>query len=225
MAEKIGIQVNLLAFDTSYNACSIALSKNGKVKVLHEVLPRQQAQCLLPMIQALLLDASLTLNHLDAVAYACGPGSFTGIRIASSVAQGLGLALTKPIIQLSSLALLAQAAFLEKKWEKILVAVDARMQQIYWAKYVVKAGIVELLDTEQLTHANAISLPQGKDWYGVGDGWEGYAENLIHTLSFTPYDIVSTQLPTADALMPLMLARLAKKEVITPKEAIPTYLR
>src|SRR5690349_9145853 len=139
MASKI-----ILAFDTSTSACTVALQNGDFVSVRHQLAPKQQAQLILPMINELLSSTSLTANELDAIAYGCGPGSFTGIRIASSVAQGIGFAINKPIIPVSSLAALAQTAFLEQQWTRLLVAVDARMGKIYWANYVINpSGIAE----------------------------------------------------------------------------------
>src|SRR5690606_29845388 len=105
--------MKLLAIDTSAQACSIALQIDDEVKVWHEVVPMQQAQLILPRINQLLQESNLSLNQLDAVAFGCGPGSFTGVRIATSLAQGLGYALNIPLIPISSLAGLAQAAYAE----------------------------------------------------------------------------------------------------------------
>src|SRR5471032_2163673 len=105
--------MKILAIDTSANACSVALLINNETLSSHKVIPMQQAQLILPMIEELLLTANITLNQLDALAFGCGPGSFTGVRIAASVAQGLAVAHDLPVISVSSLQALAQAAFLQ----------------------------------------------------------------------------------------------------------------
>ena len=105
--------MKILAIDTSSNACGVALLCNNEVKALHELAPMQQTQKILPMIDALLGEAKVSLNQLDALAFGCGPGSFTGVRIAVSVMQGLGYAMNLPLIPVSSLAALAQAAYVE----------------------------------------------------------------------------------------------------------------
>src|SRR5690348_12267838 len=127
--------MKLLALDTSSIACSVALLLDGDVHYLHKIAPMQQAKLILSMIEELLKTHSLKVNHLDAIAYGCGPGSFTGLRIACSVAQAFGLAADKPLIPISSLAALAQATYIEHQEKKVLAAIDARMDQIYWAAY------------------------------------------------------------------------------------------
>ena len=158
--------MKMLAFDTSAGACSVALLNNESVEISHIVAPMQQAKLLLPHIQNLLNQAGLALKDLDAIAYGQGPGSFTGIRIAASVAQGLGYASGLPIVPVSSLAILAQTAFLEEKWDKCLVAVDARTEQVYWAHYVANnSGLMELKAKYRINllwNAASNLLPQRK---------------------------------------------------------------
>ena len=133
--------MKILAIETSSHACSVALLNEDKVKISHIISPMQQAKLILPMIDELLKSSALTLNDLDAIAYGCGPGGFTGVRIAASVAQGLGFAVKLPIIPISSLAVMAEAAFLERQWRKLLVAVDARADQIYWIEHVTESRV------------------------------------------------------------------------------------
>ena len=121
--------MKILAFDTSSNACSVALLNGSAVHSSNKTLPMQQAKLILPMIHTLLDECSVGLEELDAIAFGCGPGSsFTGIRIATSVAQGLGFATQKRLISVSSLAALAQTAYLAHGKERVFVAVDARME-------------------------------------------------------------------------------------------------
>ena len=127
--------MNLLAIETSDAACSIALQVGDAIHARHEVIPMQQSQVVLPWIDELLRAKSITLNQLDAIAFGCGPGSFTGIRLATSIAQGLGYGAGLPLIPVSSLAILAQTAYQTLGWDRVLVAVDARMQEIYTGAY------------------------------------------------------------------------------------------
>lgn len=218
-------RVNILAFDTS-SACSIALQQGHQVKAMHEIAPMQQARLILPMIQELLDSSSLMLSQLDAIAYGCGPGSFTGIRIASSVAQGLSFAAQLPIIKISSLAALAQAVFLEQKWPRLLVAVDARMGEVYWASYEVNpSGSVKLLDQEIVCAPDLITVPEGENWYAVGDGWDSYSEIMIKRLGFKPQAVHSKSLPTAEAVLKLASIKFTQGDLLKTSEAIPTYLR
>lgn len=219
--------MNLLAFDTSSEASSAALLHHEVVKVVDQVAPMQQAKQLLPLIKTLLESNSLILKDLDAIAYGCGPGSFTGIRIASCVAQALGFVAEKPIIQISSLAAMAEGAYLSHQWKNVLVAVDARMGQIYWAVYRISQGHMELEGEEHICDPHKITLPIEKDavWYGIGDGWAKYENNLTSTLGFKPKDINSAYIPKAAALIELAKVKYEQQDFIAASEALPDYLR
>jgi len=216
--------MKMLGFDTSTSACTVALLNGDVVSVRHQHAPMQQAHLILPMIQELLDSSSLTVNELDAIAYGCGPGSFTGIRISNSVAQGIGFAIQKPIIPISSLATLAQTAFLEQQWSRLLVAMDARMGKIYWATYTINAsGLAELIGNERLSQPEEITSSYHTDLYGIGDGWEAYKDILIGS-NLTLKGIDARQLPSAKALLQLATLKYEKGEWITAAQALPVYL-
>jgi tRNA threonylcarbamoyladenosine biosynthesis protein TsaB len=193
----------------------------------------QQASLILPMLQQILADASLSLNQLDMIAYGCGPGSFTGIRIACAVAQGLGFAYSLPIMPISSLAALAQAAWMEHQWPQLLVAVDARMGEVYWSVYTKQLGTdyVDLIGQEHLYKPESVIIPSNielnsANWYGLGDAWLPYKSQMLAVLGIEPCAFSTEQQPTADAIL-----RLAKRKLeqggsgIQATEAIPIYLR
>jgi tRNA threonylcarbamoyladenosine biosynthesis protein TsaB len=216
--------MKILAFDTSTSACSVALQNGDLVSVLHQIAPMQHAQLILPMIYKLLGSHSLAPNELDAIAYGCGPGSFTGIRIASSVAQGIGFAIKKPIISVSSLATLAQTAYLEQQWTKLSVAMDARMGKMYWATYEINpSGVAELIGNEQLGSPYEVTYTDKTDMCGIGDGWEMYKETLMKR-GFRPKAIKATQLPSAKALLQLAKAKFEQGEWVAASQAVPIYL-
>lgn len=218
--------MKILAFDTSTTACSVALSVGDKIKVLHNIAPMQQASLILPMIHELLTSFSLTVNDLDAIAYGCGPGSFTGIRIASCVAQGIAFAKELPIIRISSLAAIAHAAFLEQQWNKLLVAVDARTEQVYWGIYEYNHhGNMSLIDKEQVCVPKEVTIPSGFEWCGVGDGWYKYQSSLITRLGFEPKQVNASQLPTAQALLELAKIKYRESDWVSITDALPHYLR
>ncbi|HVE44111.1 MAG TPA: tRNA (adenosine(37)-N6)-threonylcarbamoyltransferase complex dimerization subunit type 1 TsaB [Gammaproteobacteria bacterium] len=217
--------MKLLLLDTSTSACTVALLKGEAVHLQHHVAPMQHAKLILPMIDALLKESHLTCADLDAVAYGVGPGSFTGTRIANSTAQGIGFACQLPIVPLSSLACLAQTAVKKHGWQKLLVAVDARMNQIYWAKYVrSETGEVSLVGEEQLSLPSKVTVPADGDWYAVGDAWEKYASVLETRLGFRPVEIGATLLPEADACIGLARAKFEQGGWIQAAEATPNYL-
>lgn len=199
--------MNILAFDTSSQACSIAISTAETIHLHHQIVPRQQAQLLLPAIHALLHTSSLTLNDLDLIIYGRGPGSFTGNRIAACTAQGLGYALQKPILPISSLAGLAQAMFLTHQCKQLLIAIDAHHEgKIYWAYYQADhQGYASLVGEEQTCLPDFIkvnqALTQHNDCYVTGDAWIKYKEILIERLGFGPIFIEAESLPLAKGIL------------------------
>jgi len=217
-------RVKILAFDTSSSVISIALQNEEELVFFDQVAPLQHTQLILPKIKSMLDSCDISLNQLDAVAYACGPGSFTGIRIASSVVQGIGLATSLPIVPVSSLAVLAQTAYLEQQWTNLLVALDARMDQVYWAVYQTNAhGIVELFGEEQVLFPDqTIINNKCLDWYGVGDGWDRYQTILS---KHGARRIAKEQQPDARALLSLAKIKLKNGDWVASCDAIPVYLR
>lgn len=164
--------VNLLAIDTSTEACSAALLRaDGGVFDTFEVAPRRHATLLPEMMDTVLAAAGVARSELDYCAFANGPGAFTGIRIAAAQAQGIGVALDIPLLPVSTLAVLAQTHFERAESRKLLAALDARMNEIYWAVYVRGAdGCAELHGCEGLDAATAVPIPADLD-IGVGHGW------------------------------------------------------
>lgn len=213
--------MNILAIDTSSTACSLALLMNENIVIHHEIAPLQQARIILPSINALLKSCDVTLKQLSAIAFGQGPGSFTGIRIATSVAQGLALGAKLPVIPVSSLAALAQAAFDDLGWKKLLVATDARINEIYWGMFSVENGFVQLTNIEKICHPDKADLPNTPDWYGVGNGWEIYKNQL----AFNPIAIDTTRIPMASAVSRLAKIKFEKGEYLSPSKAQPIYLR
>jgi len=119
--------VRLLALDTTEAGCSAALWLEGQLTERFEVVPRRHSERLLPMMDGLLRDAGIALRGLDAIAFARGPGSFTGLRIAASVAQGAAFGADLPVVPVSSLQALAQGVFRGAGVSRVMVALDARM--------------------------------------------------------------------------------------------------
>ena len=182
----------------------------------------QQAQCILPMIDTLLKDHQLSLAELDALAFGCGPGSFTGVRIATSVAQGLGFATPLPLISVSSLAALAQSAFLDLGWKKLLVAVDARMQEIYWGMYQInEEGRLVLVGEEMVCRPDKLVFPEAGDWYGVGNAWEVYQGQF----AYSPCGVDATRMPMASGVAILARQLYLEGKCMAAADAEPVYLR
>src|SRR3989338_484571 len=140
----------ILALDTSTEACSCALQVRGEIIEDYAVIPRQHAQNILPMIQQLLHKAGLTFAQLDAIAFGRGPGSFTGLRIAAGVAQGLALASDLPVLPVSTLAALALQGHADTGDSALLACLDARIDEVYWAWYSIENGLPVLQGEEVL---------------------------------------------------------------------------
>ncbi len=212
----------LLALDTATEACSVALLHEGRRLSRYEVIPRLHAQRLLPMVQEVLAEAGIALSALDAIAFGRGPGAFTGVRIASGVMQGLAFALDRPVLPVSSLAMLAQRAHRERGVSQVAAAIDARMDEVYWGCYQLEAGEMRLAGIEAVLPPESASLPRGAagDWFGAGTGW-GYASRL--PVLVTGQD--ASLLPHAEDMLTLASFAWQRGEAIEASLAQPVYLR
>ncbi len=194
------MQPILLALDTATEYCSVALFANHQTFSLDEHCKNQHAAKLLGMIDNLLQQAQIKINDIDAIAFGCGPGSFTGVRIAVSIAQGLAYGIQKPVIPISTLNIMAQNAYQQYGVKHAQVALDARMEQCYYGQYA--------LDT------NALMQPEGE-------------MELLFLEGVNKTDIIYYPdiLPLASSALPLALALFQKNNVISPELAQPIYLR
>jgi tRNA threonylcarbamoyladenosine biosynthesis protein TsaB len=216
--------MKLLAIETSSATASIALRIDDKVTEHVITSAREQTARILPLIDALLAAADIDLAALDAVAFGRGPGSFTGLRVAAAVAQGLGLAAGVPIVAVSSLAALAQRALDELDAERILTCVDARMGEVYWGGFESLRGLAAAKGPEALSAPEALRAPAGDGWIAVGDGCAAYADALAEPLARASR-IVPDLVPRARDVLPLAAAEIGAGRFIAPALALPAYLR
>jgi tRNA threonylcarbamoyladenosine biosynthesis protein TsaB len=157
---------NILALETSTNACSAALLINDSVSEKYQLAAREHSKLILPMIESLLAESELQLSNLNAIAFGCGPGSFTGVRIAAGITQGLAFGTGLPVLPVSSLRALAQTAYEEVKAEKIVAAFDARMQEVYWGLYALDDnGLMKEVIKDSLSKPENIILPKDDEWF------------------------------------------------------------
>lgn len=225
--------MRLLAIETSGAACSAALARDGDIAQRIELAPRRHAELLLPMIDGLLTDAGLALADLDAIAYGRGPGSFTGVRIAAAVAQGLAFGAGLPVIAVSTLAALAQGARRRHGDERVLAVLDARMGELYWGLFAADAaGLMRPVGAEQVSPPAAIRLPPGTRWRAVGSGWGAHGEALQDRLgdgrlAGGVWGDASDAAAEPAALDLAVLAADAwrRGEVQAAQDALPVYLR
>ncbi len=220
------LPMKLLALDTSTDACSCALYLDGEIQDRSVIAPRQHSALILPMADELLAEADLKPIQLDGLAFGRGPGSFTGLRIACGVAQGIAFAADIPVAPISSLATLAQAAYAESDAEKVLAAIDARMSEVYWGPYVLDKQQIMRCECEEIVCApNEVSLPSAGQWYGVGGGWAIYADKLKANLGDVVQNYQGEKYPQARAMIPLALTAFAEEQIVSAEEALPVYLR
>lgn len=218
--------MKLLALDTATEACSAALVIDGAVRERYEIAPRAHARLLLPMLDALLAEAGLTATQLDAVAFGRGPGSFTGVRIAASVAQGIAFAADLPVVPISTLAALAWRGLQTGHDVQVFAAIDARMGEIYCAGYRRLAqGALQAVTDEQVTAAAAVRVPPGAVWYGVGSGWAVYADALRSRFGSALQAVDATALPHASDIAALAVIEFHAGRSVTAELALPVYLR
>ncbi|KZN12788.1 tRNA (adenosine(37)-N6)-threonylcarbamoyltransferase complex dimerization subunit type 1 TsaB [Marinomonas sp. TW1] len=217
----------ILALDTSTPACSVALNIDGVVLEDFRMAPRLHNDLILPMVDQLLQQAQLTLSDLDAIAFGRGPGSFTGLRISAGVVQGLAFGADLPVVPVSTLAALALEGFQKTSQSHWLAALDARMGEVYMAGYRVDKNAqgyhLECLVPEAVSKPD--QLPKFTQAFnGVGSGW-CYKDTLASLLPEMPSHVLDDLAPRAACIAELAAIKLAKGEVVSAYDAIPTYLR
>ena len=217
--------LKILALDTSTPACSVALSIDDDVDELFEITPRGHGQRVLAMADQLLAGAQLSLAQLDGLAFGRGPGAFTGVRIATSVVQGMAFGADLPVAPVSSLAALAQGVYRTRGEEAVLAAIDARMDEVYWGAYGVEAGRMVVQTRESVCAPADIPVPQSHGWFGAGSGWAVYEEALASACGPVLKGSDGAALPHARDVGCLARLLFEKGETVAAEQALPVYLR
>ena len=216
--------MNLLAIETATEACSVALVHGETVVARTELAPRRHAERVLPMADEVLAEAGIGKHALDAIAVGRGPGAFTGVRLAISLAQGMAMALGLPVVTVSSLAALALEA--PEDDAAILAVIDARMGEIYAASYRRDGnGGLVALDNERVCTAESLVLPEAAAWRVVGTGWATYAEALSRRLGVAPRSADGACYPQARHVATLAVSEFKAGNAHAPELALPVYLR
>ena len=217
--------MKLLAIEAATEACSAAVLVGDEVIEQYQVAPRQHNELLLPMCEQVLAEAGISLNQLDAIAFGCGPGAFTGVRIAAGVAQGIAFAHDLPAASVSTLANLASQAKVDSS-ALILPAIDARMNEIYLAIYRKISDIeVELVLEEKVQAAETIDVMQHNLSYGLGTGWGAYLEILQEKTRLNQDNINASVLPRAKVTARLGKQKVLSQEIVNAENILPVYLR
>ncbi len=217
----------ILALDTSTEACSCAVAIDGFVHERYVVAPRQHAALILPTIDSLLSEHGLGFERVDAIAWGRGPGSFTGLRIAAGVTQGIAFAADLPVIPVSTLASLALDAWLVTGQSRVLACLDARIDEVYWGLFEIRDGLPVAVGEEQLCKPDAMPgeiLTGAADWVAAGNGLNylpRFPASILARLTHKLPDL----LPRAGHIATIATAAFARREWGTADAVCPVYLR
>jgi tRNA threonylcarbamoyladenosine biosynthesis protein TsaB len=217
---KIRAMPSILAIDTSSEFASVALLHGDTVLSRLASGPQTHSQTLLPMVQQVLQEAGISLADCAAIAFGAGPGSFTGVRTACGVAQGLAFGADRPVVAISTLEAMAQACHESTGATAVLALLDARMGEVYWAQY-------RFTPTPEVVIAPCLSAPDGVQPIGAvtacGNGLSAYAD----AFAGRPFmqDARADLMPHAAQVATLARLALAAGAQVTARDAQPIYLR
>ena len=220
--------MKLLAFDTSTELLSIAVRRDGREWVHTGDGGAKSSAALIPCVLDLLAQAELTPGDLDAIAFGRGPGSFTGLRTACSVAQGLAFGARQgqgagvPVLPVDTLLAVAEAARMQSGATRVVALLDARMDEVYSAAYIWEGAAWACSCEISVGKPEQLALPAGPDWVLAGNIWAAYGERLPAALVDLPR---MEAVPNAPALLSLAPALLAAGLAVSAEQALPLYIR
>mgnify|MGYP000719443557 CR=1 FL=1 len=216
--------MNILAIDTATEACSAALHTSSIDAHLFEVCPQQHSQKILPMIDELLTSHSLSLQQIELLAFGRGPGSFTGVRIATGIIQGLSYGTGLKVAAISTLQTMAQEVFSRTAADNVSVMIDARMQEVYYCHYRNEQGLAVatmdegVADPEVASEALANARASFKQPFYAGTGWQAY--QLVYDNNALPVTLPNAQYMTA------LASKLHQQgDLVDAHEVTPSYVR
>lgn len=211
----------ILALDTSTEACSAAVL-HGNESIERFETGSQHSRRILALVNEVLAEAGIALGQCNAIAFGRGPGSFTGLRIAAGIAQGLAFGANLQVAPVSTLAALAQGA----NAPRVLAGLDARMQEVYFGAFERDGdGLAVPIGNEMVIAPDAIAPPNGRDWVGCGAGWDACGGALRRHLAACVSEVRANAQPHAREIARLATRLVAEKRLVSPEEALPVYLR
>ncbi|WP_159017235.1 tRNA (adenosine(37)-N6)-threonylcarbamoyltransferase complex dimerization subunit type 1 TsaB [Cognatiluteimonas profundi] len=213
--------MKLLAFETATEACSVALWIDGEIIERFEIAPRRHAELSLPWAGQLLAEAGIARSQLDAIAVSRGPGAFTGVRLAIALAQGIALALDKPVVAISTLAALA----MQSTGERTIAAIDARMGEIYVGAFERIGDDLTAVSAEAVMRPGSVQLPDAGTWAAVGTGFAAADGALADHLGSQLLRVDAAALPHAADVARLAALAFRRGDVLAPEQVEPAYLR
>jgi tRNA threonylcarbamoyladenosine biosynthesis protein TsaB len=237
--------VRILALDTATESCSAALLMDDRVLTRERLPGRAHAEVILPMADELLAQGGMSLKSLSAIAFGRGPGAFTGVRLAASIAQGLAYGAGLPVVPISDLQALAQRALeTEAEISRVLVCADARMREVYWGCFErTAAGLARAVADEHVGKPAEVTLPAPwvrnahatseeavagartpiAELCGAGSGFAAYPE--LRAALGGVQRVLDALLPHAREIARLAAAEVSAGRVLPPEQALPVYLR
>lgn len=216
-----GIFLKILAIETSSEYCSVALWRDGAIDAREVHAGQRHSELVLGMVDELLALRGLRVAALDGIAFGEGPGSFTGLRIACGVTQGLAFAAGIPVVGVGTLLAMAEAA----RAERVVCCLDARMHEIYHAAYERSGASWKTVHAPGLHAPGAApQLPAGR-WLGCGSGFAAYREALVQRYDGKLAAIDAEIHPRAQEIARLAVARFEQGEGVDAALAAPLYIR
>ena len=213
--------MRILAIETSTEYCSAALWLDGELAERFALAGQKHSQMLLPMVDELLQEKNMKLAQLDGIAFGAGPGSFTGVRIACGVTQGLALGANLPVIGISTLLALAQ----DTGHSKVIAALDARMAEVYHAAYELRDGEWHAIIEPGLCLPQNAPPVTGSGWHGVGSGFLAHGDALRARYADNLTGVDEKAVPHARAIAQLAAPLFAAGKGQDAALATPLYLR
>lgn len=217
--------LKILALDTSTEACSAALLYEKQVIERYQLAPKQHTTLILPMLQAVLDEAGLNLKQIDCLAFGRGPGSFTGVRVAASVTQGIALAHDLLVIPISTLRALAFDCYREFATLTVLAAIDARMNEVYWGEYTYQAQDMVASVPEIVCAPQDVTIEENRTFVGVGSGWDSYHTIFQNKQGEQLQQWFPHRYPRASAIAQLAAVDFQANKAVNADQALPIYLR
>lgn len=213
--------MKILALDTSTRWLSVALFDGNRVCTIRECVDTAASQRILPAIDEILTRDGTPLASVDGIAFGAGPGAFTGVRIACAVAQGLAFGAERPVFAVGTLEAIAQSAWREHGWERVVACLDARMHEVYVAAYERDRNGWMLVREPAVDKPGAVD-PFAGGWHGAGDAFAAYS-GLAERLGLAAYDgaIIPDAQSVAECAWPRVLAHAG----VPAHEAQPLYVR
>jgi len=213
--------MRLLAIETSTEYCSVALWQDGVVRERCELVGQKHSEVLMEMLDALLKEAGIKVKQVDGIAFGKGPGSFTGVRIACGVTQGLALGADVDVVGVCTLEALAEAS----GKDKVITALDARMSELYFAAYEKRDGEWSAVIAPCLCKAEDAPALKGDGWFGVGSGFAVSGVALQTRYGNQLNGVDEEAVPQASAVARIGAREFTKGNAVDAALALPLYLR